>query len=191
MIEHIKQLDTDLFLWLNSFHNSFFDVFFYWITDRFFWVPFYLYLFFLVCKEYKTNVWKILIVVILLIIASDQLSVFIKDNVQRYRPCHNLELQKSIHLVNGECGGQFGFVSSHAANSMALGLFLILSFVKRIKWLTAFLVLFVVLVSYSRIYLGKHYPMDIIGGWVIGITISYAIHKIFLKAIPYTIKRKL
>lgn len=183
MIDYLKQLDTNLFLWLNGQHNSFFDVCFYWITNKFFWIPFYLLLLFFVYKEYKTDTWKILIAVLLLVIASDQLSVLIKESVQRYRPCHNLILQNKIHLVNEKCGGTFGFVSSHATNSMALGFFLILCFAKRKKWLTIVLLTYIFLVSYSRIYLGMHYPLDVIGGWILGTAISCVMYKTTKKII--------
>ncbi len=176
MIEFIKQADTSLFLWLNSLHCSFCDTFFFVVTNKFFWIPFYLLLLFLVYKEFKNCTWKILIAVLLLIFASDQLSVLIKNNVQRYRPCHNLLLQNKVHTVNNTCGGQFGFVSSHATNSMALAVFLILCFARKKKWLTIILFTYVFLVSYSRIYLGVHYPLDIAIGWVAGMSISIIIY---------------
>ena len=93
MLEQIKQIDTALFLFLNSHYNSFFDSFFYFITNRFALIPFYLILLILVVKTFKTNTWKILLAVALLILCSDQLSVLIKNSFERYRPCHNLEIQ--------------------------------------------------------------------------------------------------
>lgn len=84
----------------------------------------------------------------------------------RYRPSHNFDLQGLVHLVNGYSGGLFGFVSSHAANSFGIAIFTAL-FLKN-KWYWIFILLWAVLVSYSRIYLGVHYPADIIGGMVLG-----------------------
>ncbi|HNR19694.1 MAG TPA: phosphatase PAP2 family protein [Bacteroidia bacterium] len=176
MFEKIEEFDVMLFLFLNSHHNPFFDSFFYFITNRFALIPFYLILLFLVVKTFKTNTWKILLAAALLILCSDQLSVLLKNTFERYRPCHNSEIQSLIHLVNNKCGGLYGFVSSHATNSMAISVFLFLLLKNKYSKIGYLLFAYTLLVSYSRIYLGLHYPLDMMGGWVIGfiLGISFA-----------------
>jgi undecaprenyl-diphosphatase len=185
MFEFLKETDTKLFLLINNHHCTVCDFIFYWASSRITWIPFYIFIAFLICKSFKNESWKIVIALAVLILLSDQLSVFIKDHVMRYRPCHNLILQSQIHLVNGECGGQYGFVSSHASNSAALAVFLILLFDKRIKWLFSALLIWCCIISYSRIYLGIHYPLDVAGGWITGFLtawiIFYFYKKYFLK----------
>lgn len=174
MLEQIKQIDNALFLFLNSHYNSFFDSFFYFITNRFALIPFYLVLLFLVVKTFKTNTWKILLAVAVLILCSDQLSVLLKNTFERYRPCHNLEIQSLIHLVNNQCGGLYGFVSSHATNSMAISVFLFLLLKNKYSKIGYVLFAYTLLVSYSRIYLGMHYPLDMAVGWLVGGVLGFA-----------------
>lgn len=185
MPEFLKEIDTKLFLLINNHHCNFCDIIFYWASYRFTWIPLYIFLAFLLYKNFRNEFWKILIAVAVLILLTDQLSVLIKNEVMRYRPCHNLILQSQIHLVNGECGGQFGFVSSHAANSSGLALFLIFLLRRKVKWLAFVLLIWCFIVSYSRIYLGAHYPLDVLGGWILGIFLAsiivYFYKKILLK----------
>jgi|SRR6185436_2585231 len=168
MPDWLKEVDTKLFFLINSRYCSFCDFIFYWISEKWIWIPFYVFLAVIVYKNHSGQFWKILISIAVLILLTDQFSVFIKNFVLRYRPCHNLILQSQIHLVNGECGGQYGFISSHAANSAGLVMFLILLLNRKMKWITAVLIAWCFIVSYSRIYLGTHYPLDIAGGWITG-----------------------
>lgn len=105
-----------------------------------------------------------------MIFSSDQLSVLVKNKVQRYRPCHNTEISNQVHTING-CGGQYGFVSSHASNTFALALFL--SLIVRKKGFYVLMFFWAVIVSYSRIYGGVHYPSDILGGAFLGLSLAF------------------
>lgn len=174
----LNHIDTELFLFLNGIHSPFFDVVFEWISDRYSWIPFYLILAVLLGFKFK---WKLLVLVpfiTLLIITSDQFSVhFFKDVFLRLRPCHNPEIADLVHIVNNHCGGKYGFVSSHAANTFALAVFVGLVLKKHLKWLFPFLLIWAAVVSYSRIYLGVHYPGDILGGAALGAIIGFVMWK--------------
>lgn len=170
MIDELITFDQSLFLQLNGLHNSFWDVVMWWVSDTKIWIPLYAFFIYSVVKKYKFN-WKILYVLVpivaLLILSADKSSVYLFKNVfQRLRPSHEPVLDGLVHIVNGKRGGQWGFVSSHAANSFALAVFLLRIF-KTQSW-TIFLLFWAVLVSYSRIYLGVHYPGDILGGAILG-----------------------
>jgi undecaprenyl-diphosphatase len=180
-IQSIKDFDTQLFLFLNSKHNSFFDFIMFWASDRFIWIPLYLFFGFLVVIHFKKQTWLIVLFTILLILLSDQISNHLfKDMFLRYRPCHNLLLQDKIHLNDG-CGGMYGFVSSHATNTFALAMFLGLLLRKRIEYFTLFIFLWAAFVSYSRIYNGVHYPADVAVGALLGMLIGLTVFKLYQK----------
>lgn len=179
LINFIKDFDTELFLFLNSKHNVFFDVIMFWASNRFIWIPLYLFFFFLAYKHVRKRVWLVAIAAAMVILLSDQISVHEFKNVfLRYRPCHNLALQNQIHLNDG-CGGTYGFISSHAANTFALAMFLSLFFRKRINYFSIFVFSWAAFVSYSRIYNGVHYPADIAIGAIVGMGIGVTIFKFY------------
>lgn len=181
IISSIKDLDIELFLFLNSKHNDFFDVVMYWVSNKLFWIPLYLFFFFLAYKQVSKKIWLVVLAAALLILLSDQISVHAFKNVfLRLRPCHNLLIQAKVHLLNGYCGGTYGFVSSHAANTFALALFLSLFFRGRIKYFGIFIFIWAALVAYSRIYCGVHYPADVVVGAIIGMGIGIAVFKIYI-----------
>jgi undecaprenyl-diphosphatase len=150
------------------------------VSQRFVWIPLYALFVYMALRTRPKHVPLLLIIVTLLIICSDQLSVVIKQSVQRLRPCHNESLQHLIHLPDG-CGGQFGFVSSHAANTFGLAIFLGMFFHFKYKWLKWFMLIWASLICYSRIYLGVHYPADIGGGAILGITLAFIFYFIYDK----------
>lgn len=168
MIELLNRFDTWLFLLLNGLNSTFFDWLMFWISQKLTWAPMYAFFIFLLFRKYRLKAFWILLFVALLITFSDQVSVLFKDYFQRLRPCHNEELDMLVHTVRGKCGGKFGFVSSHAANSFALAVFLIPFLSSYWRRFTLFLIFWAAIVSYSRIYLGVHYPGDVIGGAALG-----------------------
>lgn len=165
-ITQIATYDTQLFLFLNSLHNAFFDRFMIAFSNMKVWIPFYIVVVYLLFKnEGKKALWLVLFLVIGAVL-SDQFSVLIKNLVERPRPTHNVNISNFVHTVNNYKGGPFGFVSSHAANTISFAM--LSSFIIRRKLYTLSVFLWVALTGYSRIYLGVHYPLDIVGGFVAG-----------------------
>ena len=180
IINSIIDLDTQLFLFINGKHNEFFDVVMYWISNKLFWFPLYFFFFFLAYRQVGKRIWLLAIAAALLIFLSDQISVHAFKNVfLRLRPCHNILLQSKVHLLNGYCGGAYGFVSSHAANTFALAMFLCLFFRERIRFFGILVFWWAAIVSYSRIYSGVHYPGDVIVGAVLGMGIGVVVFKMY------------
>ena len=184
MLSYLEEIDRALFLALNGIHNDYGDFIMYWFSEEITWVPFYAILLFGLYKSYGLkNLVPIIIAVAVCITLTDQLSVkAFKEVFERYRPCHNTEIGQLVHLVKNHCGGQYGFVSSHSANTFGLAAFLSVLFGHRKIGIG--LMLWAGVVSYSRIYLGVHYLSDIIGGGVLGILIALVVYRfIFVKFI--------
>ena len=179
MLEFLDHIDRIVFLFLNSLHSVFWDHVMFWISGRFNWIPLYLLIIGYLVYRYKWRVLIILLLVVLLITMSDQGSVHLfKEVFKRLRPCHNPEISHLVHIVRNHCGGIYGFVSSHAANSFAAASYSLLLI--RNRYYTIFIILWALLVSYSRIYLGVHYPGDIIGGAILGAVLGYIIYRLFV-----------
>jgi undecaprenyl-diphosphatase len=181
VIDKIKILDTELFLFLNGKHNSFFDPIMYWASDNLFWIPFYLFLAYILIRQYKKDSIIIFLSIALLITLSDQISSHLIKNtlVLRLRPSHEPALQALIHLSKAGAGGKYGFVSSHTSNAFALVSFLYFLLTPNFNWLKWVLFFWAVLVSYSRIYNGVHYPADVLVATVLGILLGYLIFKLY------------
>ena len=158
--------------------HHFFDSLMLAISSRFFWSPLYALLIYFIFREKKWYGFLTLVFVALTITASDQISVHaFKDVFMRLRPCHQPEVSPLLHMVK-YCGGKYGFVSSHAANSFSVLAFLTFFFRnwKKYKWVKWVLWVWALLIIYSRVYLGVHYPGDVLGGAIVGYIIGLIIY---------------
>ncbi len=185
-MDQILELDKSLFIYLNSLGNVKYDFFWLTITNKFSHIPLYLFLIYiLIQKSLKINKSKKKIILLLvvrifsisfLILISDQLSNFFKNNFERLRPCYNLDLVDQIRIVKESCGGSFGFFSAHASNSFVVATFFYLFFSSKNK-LSKLLFLWASIIAYSRIYVGVHYPLDIVFGSLLGFMITFFFYK--------------
>ncbi len=174
MLEFLINLDTKLFLFLNGIHSPFWDKIMWAFSSSGFWIPMYLLIVAYIIYKYKWKAVITLLFIALVVTLADQISVKAFKNVfERLRPCHNPELENLVHLVKNKCGGKYGFVSSHAANTFAVAFFLVKLFNHRN--FSIFIFIWAVLVSYSRIYLGVHFPFDVMGGAILGSIIGWGL----------------
>ena len=179
-MEALSTIDSDLFLFLNGLHADWLDGAMVLITQMWVWIPLYLLLIYWTVKHYGKRCWWIFLAVALVVLCSDQLASHVcKPLFHRLRPCYNPDLQGLIYLPKGMAGGQYGFVSSHAANTFAVATFLTAALRKKYKWMGIVLYLWALISSYSRIYIGYHYPGDIVCGAVVGILVGLILWKVF------------
>jgi len=183
-LQFIENIDRQLFLFLNSLHNPFWDKLMFTISQTSTWIPLYIFLIlYLAFTQKKKAIFSVLVIAAFVGLADYSSVHFFKNVFLRYRPCHNLEIQKVIHLVNNHCGGQYGFISSHAANVFALAT--LFSFIIKKKIFVIPLLLWATVVSYSRIYLGVHYPLDILGGAIWGMFLAGIAYYLYSKLTVY------
>lgn len=168
MRETLNQLDTDLFLWLNGRYTPWLDPIMVWVTERNHWFSFYALLVGWLVYRYRRRAIGMLLTIIAAVALGDQVSSSVlKPLTLRLRPCHVPALQKLIHPLL-DCGGPYSFVSSHAATTFALATSLWLLFGGQHRWVR-WTFAWAALVSYSRIYVGAHYPLDVLAGTGVGV----------------------
>lgn len=170
MLEYLRELDKKIFILIHhDWENSFFNFIMPYIRDKYFWIPVYIVFLIVIIYRFRKKSWMVVVAIALLITVTDQISSSIfKPLFHRLRPCQNPELSAYMnHMI--DCGSGFSFVSSHAANHFALAVFIGLIFYNRMKWFMYVLVVWAAVICYAQVYVGYHYPADVICGGIIGI----------------------
>jgi len=177
-LDNLIQYDKELLVFLNGLGNENWDTFWLIITNQLSWIPLYLLFFFLI---FKTFGWKKGIVLIILTAAmvafSDQLTVFIKNSVERLRPNNDPVLKDIIRVIKNNTS--FSFVSGHATTSTAVTIFMHLTLKKYYKHTIVFF-LWPMLFAYSRVYIGAHFPLDITVGAILGAFVGFIFYQLSL-----------
>lgn len=178
MLETLLELDKNLFVFLNSMGSEAYDGFWLFITKQINWIPIFAIIMYLVFKHLG---WRhavlIILVMALLIVLTDQTTNLFKNYFQRLRPVNNTDLDDVIHFVHKR--SSFSFISGHASNSMAAAFFLYKVLKPYLKYM-GFIFLWPLIFAYSRIYLGLHYPGDILCGYVWGILMALIMLKLYV-----------
>ncbi len=181
MIDFLIQKDIALFVYLNNLGSAQWDGFWLFVTNKFSSIPMYAILLYLTYK--KLGLKKMLLVLlfgVLLIAISDQTANLFKYSFKRLRPCHNDSISSIIRIVKEGCGGLYGYFSGHAINAMGIAVFFGLLLKNSYKYLFYILIFWAVLIAYSRIYVGVHYPLDVITGMLFGFLYGTLFNKLLL-----------
>lgn len=189
-METLEALDRQLFLFLNSFHSVYLDEFMYLVTKIVIFTPLFIYWIYLLFKKYKGKKMLVLLPFIaLLITITDQAATQTKEHVKRFRPTHNIEIGHQIHVVRDYRGGDHGFFSGHASNTFGIATLLFWMLSNKSMAFRSTFFLWAGLTSYSRIYLGVHYPSDIFMGMLVGLAagslVFYMLNYTFIKYFKY------
>lgn len=187
MLHSLDELDRQLFLFLNGFHTEWLDELMYWITNKYTWFPLYLLLIVLLIKKYRIRGLVMCLGMVLAVGISDQItSGWMKPFFGRLRPCQVPDIQSVVHLVAG-CGGKYGFASSHASTTFALATvvwLMLRSWSASFGWVFAWSAI----VAYSRVYVGVHYPLDILVGAMIGFIVGWLVYGLYQWVVPKLFK---
>ena len=187
-MEDIISYDKQLLVYLNNLGSESFDGVWLLITNQFYLAPIFLFIFYLLWKKIGwKNLWIVLLFIALIIMVCDQTTNLFKYTFQRLRPVNDLEIKESLRILISR--KSFSFFSGHASNSMATTLFIFLIFRKYYKY--AFLLfLFPLIFAYSRIYLGLHFPTDILTGYFVGAIVGSFFYFIYKKANSEVLEQK-
>ena len=181
----ILEIDKELLIWINGFHTDWLDPIVLMVTKTAFWTPLYLLFIYFMFKYLDEQQWVAIVCASLTILLADQItSSIMKPLFHRLRPSQDPDIQNLLHLVansKGELyrGGLYGFASSHAANTFGISTYMWLMFKNKSKWI-GLCFFWAALLTYTRLYLGVHFPGDILVGAVVGVLSGIASHKLFI-----------
>jgi undecaprenyl-diphosphatase len=180
IVESWLPYERDLFFLLNGSNSVFLDNLMATVTGRWVWIPFYAFVLFVIFwKMPKKESFLILLFLVVVIVICDQFSAgFTRPFFERYRPLHHPDFSEYVRLVGDIRAGRFGFISSHATNSFGFAIFLSLLF--RYRWVTVAILIWALIKSYSRIYLGLHFVTDFLGGAIVGALVGGIMYWIFI-----------
>ncbi|MGB0850263.1 MAG: phosphatase PAP2 family protein [Bacteroidia bacterium] len=186
MIDHLLHIDREIFIAINNgLSNSFFDWLLPYMREALTWIPLYLAFVFFAIRKYKLQGLYIIIATLLIVVLTDRFSAgFMKPFFERLRPCHEPNLADHIRGII-DCGGQYGFISSHATNHFGLAVMLTWFF-KKISQISCINWVFYVwasLISFAQIYVGKHYFGDVLIGALCGVLIGTFVLRLFLRLV--------
>ena len=184
MLEELLRHDKELFLLLNNLGNPTWDAFFMFITNKYSAIPLYILLLFFSYKQFglKKSV-VLLITALLMIVVTNGLADFFKYGLQRLRPCYDTDVSALMRLVKSSCGGKFSYFSAHAANTTAIAFFFSKLLKQNLRYLGIFLMVWAILVAYSRVYIGVHFPLDVVSGMGIGLFFGGLFTKLYIFAV--------
>lgn len=177
MIEYLNTIDQQALLAINSWHTPYFDQLMWCITSKLSWMLILVALLVTLRRDWRQMLFVVAAILFTILISDQISSGLIKHTVERLRPSHNPDLAATLHLVNGYTGGLYGFTSSHAANSFSVAM--IVSLMYRYRRVMAALMFYAILQCYSRMYMGVHYPGDILGGTIIGLIVGWLCYRLW------------
>lgn len=185
-LQGLVSVDTDIFLFFNGMHNTFWDYFMSAYSGKWQWIPMYAALLYVIGRNlsWRTALMCVIGVALVITFADQVCATLIRPYVERMRPS-NLDnpISEMVHIVNNHRGGRYGFPSCHSANTFGLAFYLFFLF--RRRWLTFFMMAWAVLTCYSRVYLGVHYPGDLLAGMLVGLAGACLVFFLFRKVSGY------
>lgn len=179
MLDRLVNWDKQALVFFNGFHADWLDPVIYYLTMTEFWIPLYVFLLFLIFRDHKKQGWLVVVGIALCILLTDRITAgLMKPYFERLRPSHDPSLEGMLHHVKNYRGGLYGFASSHAANTVGIALFVFLLMRNhyRLIWL---MFVWAGLMCYTRIYLGVHFPGDILVGAIVGLLSGYAAFRFY------------